>query len=799
MIVNGTNIFVGLSVLIAFLSAALTVAVIGLRSQARQRQYHDTDLTDGAVLIAESGVVIDASREAEAMFGPLHGQPTSSVLQGMFDNPAVMTALGRLEQAGEALHLLAQSRDGRHFELSGQPRGGQLRIIVRDASFIQSELARAQALAAEHARELKEASWERTTLATVLTESPLIIWNRQLSGAVNWSAGKVVTRGGAVTAEQVVQMMATRGGLPRTSGQTAVEKSRIEVTATGGVGTLPLQVVELPGPGANRVGFAVDATIASAAERTLTRFVQTMTETFAHLTVGLAIFDRNQTLALFNPALVQMWQVDPAWLSQRPSLREIIDSLRASRRIPEVADFHKFRAQLLALFDNPETVDYEGLWHLDDGSNVRVLARPHPHGALAFIFDDVSERMRLEQRYRHLVDLRRATLNSLDEGLVVFGPDGILQFANQAFHDTWDIEPESIAPSIHARDLIGLCQGLTVETDAWRRLIGYISSDEARRAWSARLTLGSGRALSARFAPLPDGSTMAVFTDVTESERIALALSERNEALEAAEEMRGAVLDQISHRLRTPLNTIFGFGQLLNDPRFGDLSERQRDYARGILEAAGHLLDTIDDVTELASLQIERGYDDAAELILDDTLALTRQLLDKRGAEAGVALSVTPSGIVEPLQCDPVRIRQIVFNLASAAIERCGSGGRVHLTARAQGAAAIEIVLTEYRPAAAQARGAQRPDQGLVMNALALSLIRRMVLREGGSIDIREGEEPGDFVTVCRLEGMRLADADPTGPVMRAIEPKVAAPDAVPTPGDLDRPAANLSARPATG
>ena len=42
----------------------------------------------------------------------------------------------------------------------------------------------------------------------------------------------------------------------------------------------------------------------------------TMTETFAHLTVGLAIFDRNQTLALFNPALVQMWQVEPAWLAR---------------------------------------------------------------------------------------------------------------------------------------------------------------------------------------------------------------------------------------------------------------------------------------------------------------------------------------------------------------------------------------------------------------------------------------------------------------------------------------------------
>lgn len=773
MIVNGSYIFVGLTVLVVFLSAALAVALIGLTTLSRQRRRRVTDLTDGAVLIIESGVVVEASSQAETLFDPvgdaveLIGQPVTQALGRLIDDREALDAVARLERSGQSLRLLTRTRGDQPVELIGAPRGVQLRLVLREAALLEAELSRAQGLAAEHERALTLVSWERTTLATLLAEAPIIAWNRLPNGALNWSAGRMATRAGPVTAEDVVRIMATKGGLPRPQGGVALEKSRIDVAVEGAPDTLPLQVTEVPGPGGTRMGFAVDATIAASAERTLTRFVQTMTETFAHLTVGLAIFDRNQTLALFNPALVQMWQVDPAWLAQRPSLREIIDALRASRRLPEVVDFHKFRAQLLALFNNPDTVDYEGLWHLDDGANIRVLARPHPHGALAFIFDDVSERMRLEQRYRHLVDLRRATLNSLDEGLAVFGPDGILQFANQAFHDIWDIEPESIAPAIHARELIGLCKGLTVETDAWRRLLGYISSDEARRPWSVRLSMGSGRALSARFAPLPDGSTMAVFTDITESERIALALSERNEALEAAEEMRGAVLDQISHRLRTPLNTIFGFGQLLNDPRFGALTERQRDYASGILEAAGHLLDTIDDVTELASLQIERGFDQRAELVLDEALELTRQLLDKRSAEAGVAFEVMPSEIREPLQCDPVRLRQIIFNLGSAAIERCGPGGRVRLGARAVGATAIEVSLVEQTPQGSGALG----DRGSVMNALALSLIRRMVLREGGAIEVREGAASGEIITLCRFEDMRLVEPEP--PARAVPEPAV--------------------------
>lgn len=74
-----------------------------------------------------------------------------------------------------------------------------------------------------------------------------------------------------------------------------------------------------------------------------------MTETFAHLTVGLAIFDRNQTLVLFNPALVQLWQVEPAWLARRPNLRDVLDELRAIRRVPELDNFHSWRARLLGL------------------------------------------------------------------------------------------------------------------------------------------------------------------------------------------------------------------------------------------------------------------------------------------------------------------------------------------------------------------------------------------------------------------------------------------------------------------
>ena len=188
---------------------------------------------------------------------------------------------------------------------------------------------------------------------------------------------------------------------------------------------------------------------------------------------------------------------------------------------------------------------------------------------------------------------------------------------------------------------------------------------------------------------------MATFGDVTDSERIALALRERNEALEAVEEMRGAVLDQISHRLRTPLNTIFGFGQLLADSRFGELTDAQRGYADGILESARHLLATIDDVTELAALEIDSLHDQVAELSLGDTLTLTGRLLEKRATDEGVELRIIAPESGHEAACDAGRLRQIVFNMTTDAISRCRDGGKIELGARAGEDGWVEIYALE--------------------------------------------------------------------------------------------------------
>jgi len=745
---GGTELATGAGFILGMAVSGLLLAVYLCARAARGAPRYGT-LADGAVLLAEDGQVVAANPQAEAALGPAVGHALADILEGRLGegSGAAREAVERLVRNGQPFRILARDAAGHAVELQGEPCGALARLVLRDAELVDAEIERQRRQAEAERAQASRSEAQSRDVAALMAGAPFAAWSRTADG-VEWAAGGLATDAGVDLARPAAQAAAARR--PGQAPDAGRERFRIELPAPPDAAAGPTQVldvVEIAGPDDRRLGFAVDASTMLESERTLARFVRTMTETFAHLTVGLAIFDRNQMLVMFNPALVQMWHADPAWLATRPSLREIVDTMRASRRIPDMADFHAWRRRLTDLFKNTEAADYEELWHLADGSDIRVLARPHPHGSLAFVFDDVTERLRLEQQFRHLVDLRHATLDRLEEGLAVFGPDGLLQLVNAAFHTIWGTDAEAVRPSMHARDLLPLVRGMTVETDVWSRLMAFITGDATRQGWTARLTLGSGRILSARFAPLPGGSTMAVFGDVTDTERFAEALRERNAALEAAEEMRAAVLDRISHRLRTPLNTIFGFGQLLTDARLGTLGRDQARYSRGILESARHMLATVDEVTDLAALEVDPLRDPTEGIPLGETLMLTGRLLERRATEEGVGLLIVPPETDIFPSVDVGRLRQIVFGMMTDAIGRCRNGGTVELATRPGAGGAVEIFTRESPPR----------DTALDLGeaeaaSLILPVIRRLLAREGGSFELTGGPGSGELSAICRFD-----------------------------------------------
>lgn len=714
---------------------------------------NDPVLTDGAVLLISDGHVKRSSAEARRLFGECDGRPVISLLKDFLgpDEQKALDAVGSLETTGEAVNLLTYTPSGGAYELIGSPSGALIRLVLRDANYMDIRLRAAEERVNAADSVLKKHRWEQETLRGLVESAPIIAWNRNEDGSLNWTAGQIHTRSGGVSAEQAVGLIVARTKLNRHPiAPDMPQKSRIEIVINGASETVSLHVDEVLQPDGTRIGFATDAGIAASAERTLTRFVQTMTETFAHLTVGLAIFDRNQTLALFNPALVQMWQVEPAWLARRPSLREIIDELRSTRRLPELQDYHTWRSRLLSLFENTEAADYEELWHLADGSNIRVLARPHPHGSLAFIFDDVTERMRLEQRYRHSIDLRRATLDKLAEGIAVFGPNGLLQFVNRAFHEIWKTNGDTVYAAMHARQLVETCEQLTVESETWQRLYAYITGEENRQEWTTRATMRSGRVLTARFSPLPDGSTMAVFADMTDSERIAMVLQERNEALELAEEMRVSLLAQISDNLRTPVEAIQKLAAQLAHVEHD--SEQQSAVSAGILDSSEQLVSAISELSDLSALPIQPFGLGSSETDLQECLRLAQAILNRQAISAGMAINLAEIEGSPIVHGDTFRIRQILCSIGAEAVAKSAHNSIIEL-----GAVVMDNV---YQLSASTTTSVIRLPNLDESASPSILQARDLARRMHGTVLVHEDRENGKYEIICEIAN-RAPGQDP--------------------------------------
>lgn len=698
-------------------------------------------LTDGAVLMISDGLVQQASVEARDLLGDCERVPIVTVLEEFLRRGSadVRDAVNRLEMTGDPVNLLVYNNEERAFELIGAPAGGMIRLIIRDAGFLDTRLKAAEERLNAADALVQDQNWERTTLRSMVEESPIIVWNRTKEGAINWADGQIRTRNSTVTADQAVDLIIARTRLnmqPALVGQP--QKSRIEIVVNDGVDTISLQVIEVIRPDGDRIGFATDAGSAASAERTLTRFVQTMTETFAHLTVGLAIFDRNQTLALFNPALVQMWQLEPAWLARRPSLRDIVDELRASRRLPELQDFHKWRSELVGLFDNTEAADYEELWHLSNGSNIRVLARPHPHGSLAFIFDDVTERMRLEQRYRHSIDLRRVTLDRLNEGIAVFGSNGLLQFINQAFHDIWGTNSENVYAAMHVRQFIPLCQQLSPDREVWKGLHSFVTGEHNRQEWESPVTTHSGQMLNARIVPLPDGSTMAVFTNVTDSGMVSVGVAEKLFSLRFENAARDYIAGRIDREVRPPLAEI--------REKTRTSGKNKNEIAR-LTSEVGEAVERMDHLSGLVSLTEETDGANSQSHDLGAVLETVGGLLETTANRAEVELKVEVPPGAEEISADRYHLHRTAFAVGLFAIENFSSASSVSLRAESDEGGYGIVAQVKQQADFGGSKGSAEQDR---------MVLEHLVSRQNGILSVSETKSTGDAKIVARFDRIPL-------------------------------------------
>ncbi len=167
--------------------------------------------------------------------------------------------------------------------------------------------------------------------------------------------------------------------------------------------------------------------------------------------------------------------------------------------------------------------------------------------------------------------------------------------------------------------------------------------------------------------------------DITKDVETATVLRLAKEQAEAANLAKSEFLANMRHELRTPLHSIIGFSELISDPNIAATSVNHVEWAKDILASGRHLLDLINKMLELSS--IETGQYGLADDRVD-LGRIARGVLRTVGPDAEekqVRLECAPMDKEAVLRGDSRAVRQIVLNLVTNAVKFTPSGGVVSI------------------------------------------------------------------------------------------------------------------------
>src|SRR6201999_166666 len=356
------------------------------------------------------------------------------------------------------------------------------------------------------------------------------------------------------------------------------------------------------------------------------------------LSSGVAVFDGQRRLAFYNDSYRRLWDLDRAFLDNHPDDSSVLDRLRAARKLREQADFRGWKAKLHEAYRAIEPK--KDIWYLPDGRTVSVVTTPNPEGGVTYLFDDVTESLDLARRFEGLIRVQRETLDNLAEAVAVFGSNGRAQLFNPAFAKMWKLSTEALQQRPHIETVEAWCRPLFDDAATWQTLREAITSIENRIAVPLKLERKDGSVLDCMTMPLPDGATMLTFQDITDTENVERALRERNEALEAADQMKVDFVHHVSYELRSPLTTIIGFAHFLSDPSTGPLTAKQAEYLDYVTKSTNALLALTNNILDLATIDAGAMKLELGPVDVSKTIELAAEGIQDRLATDRIRLKV---------------------------------------------------------------------------------------------------------------------------------------------------------------
>ncbi|MBQ0771065.1 MAG: PAS-domain containing protein, partial [Sphingomonadales bacterium] len=529
---------------------------------------------------------------------------------------------------------------------------------------------------------------------------------------------------------------------------------RVVATTVGGERRVT-QVVDVPLGKSGIAGYAIDIQELEDARREQRRFGESQRDMLDRISAGVAQFDADKSLKFCNLPFQRIFSMRQQWIAERPEFPRVLDRMREMNRIPEVRDFPEWREERTGWFQ--ATKVSEENWLLADGTHLRVLANPTPDGGLLVIFEDRTEQVQLASARDTLLRVRTATFDNLFESLAVFAADGKLNIWNHQFANNWGLEEDYLGKHPRVDSLMQKMAGQLKQPARISEVREMVrSATTERQQKGGRLNFADGRRYEFAAIPLPDGNALFTMLDISDSYRIEQALRERNEALVEADSIKGRFLSNMSYEFRTPLTSIGGFAELLDQGIAGPLTDRGHEYVRAILQSVKRLGTQIENVLDLS--QSEAG----ALPIAKDKVNLNKMIEDimrhfteeAKAKTIGVELQLDEK--LGSAMADKKRLGQAISQIVDNAIKYTGEGGRVlihgsgdvkqaviHISDDGPGMTAGEQ--SKVFDSFARSRDQKANEKS---GGLGLPLARQLVRAHGGDLTLTSEPGQGTLVTL---------------------------------------------------
>jgi len=356
----------------------------------------------------------------------------------------------------------------------------------------------------------------------------------------------------------------------------------------------------------------------------------------------------------------------------------------------------------------------------------------------------------------------RAFFEHAVEGIFRTTPEGHYLAVNQALADIYGYP----TPEVLISGLTDISAQLYVDSKRREEFRTLMQANDVVTHFVSEIYHRSGRRIwiseNARAVRDWSGTLLCyegTVEDVTEKFEQERTLRAALRQAEIANKMKAAFLGAMSHELKTPLNAVLGFSEIIRDEVLGPIGhEGYREYAGDIHTSGARLLAVINDVLDVSRLEgglltIEARSESVLD-VAESAIKLARGLTqDKR------VIAIDVPADVPLLYVDPRRLAQALGNLMANALKFTPQGGQVRFIARRQADGGVHLMVEDSGIGMAQETIAaalepfRQLDGSLARRfegaGLGLSISKALAELHGGQLNVRSAVGEGTTVTIA--------------------------------------------------